>query len=68
MMKSVHWVGVEVHDSPRYNRTNSIDQFLRKMDLVTQEYRMDVLDTTLKWTPAKWWETHKHDMPGWETS
>ena len=35
---------------------------------VQEEYRMDVLDTTLKGTPTRWWETHKDDFPDSDTT
>ena len=63
MVKSVHWIGIEVHDSPWYDKTNNLDWFLKQMDSITKEYCMDVLDITLKGTLVKWWEPHKNGTP-----
>ena len=33
MVKLVHWIRIEAHDSSRYDKNNSLDQFLTQMDI-----------------------------------
>ena len=46
-----------------------METFLHKMESsIYEECDMDVLDTTLKVTPARWWEMHKYYFLEWGTT
>ena len=69
MVKLVRWIGVDFSKAPTYDGINGMDTFIQEMDsLVQEEYRMDVIDTTLKGTLTGLWGTHKDDFPDQETT
>ena len=69
MIKLVRWIKLEVSDPPIYDGINGLDGFLQKMkSCIVKDYQMDVLDTTLKGTTARWWETRNDDIHDWGTT
>jgi hypothetical protein len=63
MTSALIWVGTEVREPPVFYGQNDLEEFLTKFDLeVLEIQRLQVLDISLKYTPTRWWGTHKENI------
>ena len=66
MTRSLHWIGIELCDPPRYDGITNIILFVKEFELqVPKQQRLLALDVVLKATPARWWAAHKEGMEDW---
>jgi hypothetical protein len=64
--QSLHWIGIELCDPPRYDGLNDIILFITMFELqVPKQQRMLALDVFLKETPTRWWVAHREGMEDW---
>jgi hypothetical protein len=64
--QSLHWIGTELCDPPRYDGLTEIGIFIKSFELqVPEQQRLLALDVILKETPARWWAAHRKGMKDW---
>ena len=68
LMKSLHWIGMEVCEVPMFGGLSNIQEFLEDYEAqVPCTQRLKTLDMALRATPARWWTVHKRNIANWET-
>jgi hypothetical protein len=66
-IRVVRWIGTELRNPPVYDGTSDVNSFLTTMEhKAVEEYRIPVMDISLRATPAQWWATHKETLPSWD--
>jgi hypothetical protein len=64
--RSLHWIGTELCDPPRYDGLTDISMFVKEFELqVPKQQRLLALDVVLKETPARWWDAHREGIKYW---
>jgi hypothetical protein len=64
---TLHWIGAEVCDPPKYDGLTDVDIFVREFELqIPYQQRLLALDIALKVTPARWWVAHKDRIDNWK--
>jgi hypothetical protein len=66
MTRVLRWVGTEVREPHNLYGFNDLDYFLMKYEVeVMENQRLQSLCIALKYTPARWWGTHKAKINNW---
>jgi hypothetical protein len=66
LTKEVHWIGTEVSNLPTFDCLNHLETFLLEFEeVVPVQHILLALDEALKFTPARWWGTHKKNITEW---
>jgi hypothetical protein len=66
MTRSLHRIGTELCDPPRYDGLTDISLFVKTVELqVPKQQRFLALSVFLKETPTKWWVAHTEGMEDW---
>jgi hypothetical protein len=64
---SVRWIGTKLRECPTYDGTSDLHSFLVDMEYtVAEEQHIPALDIALKYTPARWWDSHKESLSSWD--
>jgi hypothetical protein len=64
--RSLHWIGTELCNPPRYDGLTDISMFVKTFELqVPEQQRLLALDVVLKVTPSRWWVAHREGMKDW---
>ena len=66
MVRSLHYVSLEVRDLPTYEGLSEVDDFLNRFERgVPEKQWFKDLNWVLRAKPARWWGMHKGSFEDW---
>ena len=67
MTKSLQWIRTELKDTPSFDGLADVNDFLQQFEQeIPHDQRLEVLDLTVRATPARWWCAHKGNIASWD--